>query len=765
MPPSPSARRLSAALLLLATLLAPAAASTVAPPPNLLALRVNGVDLENEIEVLLLPHGPAVPREAWRRIGLADPPPAPVTVDGRAFHPIDRAGLRWTVDEPTQTLVLTAPASVFEGRSASLAAAGPSSGGSAGRGAFVNYDVFVQSAGRGIATQALLEAAAFGDGVSARHAVLVRDNVGLPSVRLDSQLAFEEPGRGSVLRLGDAIAEPGSWGRALRFAGLQWSSDFSLRPDLQTMAAPVIRGETVVPSTVDVLVDGGRRLQTQVGAGPFELTDVPVVNGRGEVRVAVRDLFGREQLAVLPYYASPALLRAGLSERSFEVGAVRKDYGVASQRYGRAFASATERRGLDGGWTRELRGEVSGRGATGGIGLAWPLPGAAGLARVGAVASRVGSRSGGLLEAAASHQSSAWSASVHWRSASRSFAQLGPARGTNPRTDVVLSASAGWHRVGFGATVVQRSDHEGRRSGWIAANASHRLGAASSLGVVVLHGRRTNERLAQLVFSVAVDARQVVSVAASGDRAGARQAVQWQRAAAEPGDLYLRALAEHGPTDRQQADVGCELPLAELTAGVSRSGRAIERRVGVAGSVAWAGDRVFAGRSIDDSFAVVQVADYAGVTVLLENRPVAATDARGWAFVPGLRGRESNRLSIDAGEIPDDAEVDAAERQVVPPARSGVVVSLPVRRTAAARFRLVDTSGTALPPGALGRVEGDGQRFTVGYDGLAYVGGLQRLQTATVQWPDGACRMRLEAPGGASPGPHDLGTLVCEPLR
>jgi outer membrane usher protein len=121
---------------------------------------------------------------------------------------------------------------------------------------------------------------------------------------------------------------------------------------------PNLRGEAVMPSATDIYVDGVLRRSAGVPPGPFQLNNLPVVTGQGEVRVVTRDLLGREQVTTLPYYASTRLLRQGLSEESWEIGAIRQNYGSVSDDYGRAVATVQQRRGLSDVMTVEGRVEA-----------------------------------------------------------------------------------------------------------------------------------------------------------------------------------------------------------------------------------------------------------------------------------------------------------------------------------------------------------------------------------------------------------------------
>jgi len=83
------------------------------------------------------------------------------------------------------------------------------------------------------------------------------------------------------LIVGDAITLPGAWGSSVRFGGMQFGSNFQLRPDLITYPLQAFSGAAVVPSTVDVFVNGNRIATQAVQPGPFSISDVPLVTGSG----------------------------------------------------------------------------------------------------------------------------------------------------------------------------------------------------------------------------------------------------------------------------------------------------------------------------------------------------------------------------------------------------------------------------------------------------------------------------------------------------
>src|SRR5262249_36822780 len=117
------------------------------------------------------------------------------------------------------------------------------------------------------------------------------------------------------------------------------------------------KGEAVLPSTIDVFVNGQRVAQQNVAPGPFSIDRVPAINGAGQMQVVVTDALGRQQVLSQPYYSGPTLLREGLAEYSLDMGGVREDYTARSNEYGDLIGAATYRRGLSDTVTAEVHAE------------------------------------------------------------------------------------------------------------------------------------------------------------------------------------------------------------------------------------------------------------------------------------------------------------------------------------------------------------------------------------------------------------------------
>jgi len=763
-------RGLAALIALLSLLFAAAVATAQTSRPQwgetlLLALKINNVPQDAMLRAVRLADGLAIPQSNWDELNLRLPTGGPPRViDGEQHVLLASAGpLRWRIEEATQTLEIEAPASAFVGQRLDLGSGQPRVTQPSVWAPFINYDAQWDRRTRASSSfDTLWEAGFFSPVGDFSTTSLARTGGG--NVRLETRWQRDDPERLARLRVGDTISQAGAWGRALRFGGVQWGTDFSLQPGFLSFPLPALRGEAALPSTLDVYVNNSQRLQSRLQPGPFDLSELPVVTGQGEIRTVVRDLLGREQVVVTPYYVSPALLKPGLSAISAEIGALREDYGLASSRYRQPMASVTERLGVTDRFTRELRAELSGRqqavGATGWV--LWPALGTASASLVGSHSRDQGA--GWLIGASLDRQARDWSASVQVRRASARFSQLGQPEGGAPRLVLTAALGTSWGGNSLGASYTRQRGGP-FDSNLAQVNYSRDLGYWGYVGVVAFKDIASGANTLALSWSRALDSRHSAGMsvqrqAGSGADSTLFQA-QVQRNPSFGSGLGYQLTTESG--GRQMAQAQLQGEYAVLTGGVARRGSDVETRAGAAGGFTWVDGSFFAGRRIEGGIAVVDVGGHEGVRVLQDNQIVARTDARGRAFVTGLRGYQPNRVGIDAADLPMDVELQALEIQLTPAARSAARIDFPVQRGRSASLRLVDALGRPVMPGAQLAIDGVARHFPVGLEGRAYLAGLaEGLNRVVATWPDGRCQFEFQMPSTASGDDlPDLGVLTC----
>jgi outer membrane usher protein len=651
-------------------------------------------------------------------------------------------------------------------------------------GGVLNYDLLASSALSSNAggvdfsgASASLDGRAFGPfGVLSQSAIVgATPNRGTDALRLDTSWTYSDLGTLMTYRAGDTISGGLPWTRPLRIGGLQIQRDFGLRPDLVTFPLPVVSGTAAVPSVLEVYVDGLMTHSQELVPGPYEISNVPVLSGEGTARVIVRDAAGRRTETDLPFYATSKLLRRGIYDFSLEAGWPRTRFGTDSNAYGEDLVmSLTARGGLFDWLSLEAHAEASEALLNGGIGAVVRL-GFSGVLSLAGSASRTSDMSG--FQSYVAYDLQTQGVNVHASSlrtfgnyadlgsvtaetllpphfdpapivggaeSLRLFAATRPPRALDAISiGVPLFASS---QLDFGY-LHQRLD-DGTRSGIASVslsrpvldNGSLYLSAFSDVDDRSKYGVFVGLSV-QLGGIFADDSPIWASTGLSTAHDGTNVTADVGRSIQPDEDSFgWRLYDREGSSPLRAASATYRSSFAQFDAGIQQSNDDAEVVLQASGAIATLGGGAFFANRIDDAFAVAD-AGAPGVHVLQENRTVGVTDAHGLLLIPRLRAYELNHVSIDVRDLPVNADAPITKSIVTPQSRSGVLVDFGVKRDVkAAVVILADKSGKFIEPGTGGRLDGSEAAFVVGYDGRAFVQGLQDMNTVVVDDANGACR-------------------------
>jgi outer membrane usher protein len=695
----------------------------------------------------------------WR---LRSPDVAPLVHKNEPFYPLKAiSGLSYQIDETHLTVTVTAPAQAFmpnaidEANKPAPLAAKP------GLGGFFNYDLFAERASGMTRKSGLFEAGLFnGFGVGVGSFVVNDDDISRRITRLETTWTKDFPDRLTSLRLGDSISQPGMWGRSVRFGGIQYGTNFAVQPGFVALPLQSIGGQAALPSTVELYVNNVLSGTKEVSPGPFSIPNVPVVTGQGNVRLVVRDVLGREQVITQPFYASASLLAKGLHDYSYELGAVRENFGIDSNDYGRPFIAATHGLGLTEQFTGEVHGEAQTDRQTLGFGavLLAPLLGTFSAA-VAASHSKQGK--GGLLSVGFDRQASPVSLGVHSQITSPRFTQLGLDAGT-PAARLMANVNIGVvtrNNGSLGLAYVYLDNRDGHATQLASAGYSTEMGRWGFISLSVSKALHQSGSLALGAYwTMPMGSRTTSSVNVTRQENRTEVLTQLQRSLpSDDGIGYSIQLGERRAWD-VELDAQNKIGTYSIE-GASNQGQT-GMRLDVSGGVALL-DGVHLTRRITDSFAVVKVPDFPNVRIYADNQPIGRTDANGSALVPRLRAYEENAISLEQMDLPLDARIGTLQMDAMPRFRSGMILEFPVSHARDAVMTLMLDDGGHLPPGATVKIEGQREEFPVGHDGVVYLTGLSAQNQLHASWRGHQCEVAVPFPPEAEPLP-DLGTFVCK---
>ena len=704
--------------------------------------------------------------EEWR---LRVPDSSPVLFGGEEYYPLDTfQGFALRLDEARQELHLDiAPryfaATVLDSAATRLAQAVPP-----GPGGFVNYDLVFNATREAKGLGGLFEAGVFnrfGVGTSGLLLQDVGENSSL--VRLDTTWRRDFPAEMKTLLIGDAIGSSGIWGRPVRFGGVRYGTNFETNPGFVTFPLPGLRGEAALPTTTELYVNGMLRQSSSVPPGPFQINNLPVITGQGDVRLVVRDMLGREQVITMPYYTSSQLLRAGLTEESYEVGVVRENFGIRSFDYGRFVAAFQGRKGYSDDATGEARLELLGDQQTAGLGGSVALRGI-GLATGAFALSRSTEGNGALLFVGFERQvlrGVSFGARSQW--ASPDFTQLGLQPG-EPAPSRVMSGNIGYSPPGygsFGVSYVRQDNRNLPRNEIVGASYSLSIGRSIAL---ILFGSKPlsgeGEQVLGVTLSMGFGERTSASVGYTAQANANEALVQLQQNLPTGSGLGYRVVAGLGEQNRQEAGLAWQTDIGTYGIEAARVAGSTAVRASASGGIAVLDGRPFLARGLTDSFGVAHVPGFPGVGIYLNNQRIASTDAQGYAMLPRLLPYQANPVRIETADLPLDTQINATELDAVPYFRSGLLLKFPIQRANGALLILVLDDGAPMPVGSLVNIVGGTEQFIVAERGEVYVTGLAEKNRLRATVREQSCEFNVQVGTELGTQPR-IGPVTCAGVK
>jgi outer membrane usher protein len=679
--------------------------------------------------------------------------------NGAGYVDLDAVpGIHGTLNGPASRLEVTVQASLMQPHSLSLAGAQAAYPELSPPGAFANYDLTGTGSPGARSFSGLFETGVFRGPVVANTTWLATSlERGLSrAVRLESALVADFPASHSSLRIGDSLAQPSPDGAQLRMAGVSWGTDFSTTPEFITFPLPDLHGEAVIPSAVDLVVNGTPVQHMSVPAGPFTLERIPVPNGSGELTFMVRDALGREQVVHENYYASQQLLSAGLSDWRLDVGTKRQDFGLQSNSYSGWIAHSSWRRGLIDSLTGELQVAGDERLHSAAAELTGALNGTA-IWHASLTCSQGSGARGCQIGTGLQQQTRYTGFGLDVTQATSEFATLTDST-LHPSPRTRATGHLGLHVPRLASLVLfasWRHEADGANTSYWALSAGRTLGELGHLDFLAsrIPGQRGSFLLA-LQFTHRLATGNTTSVRMSNESgASGIGAMFGHNAPAGPGYGYQFS-AEQGEIDRVETRASWNGEHEMVSALVQQSGGQTFVQAGLSGAALLFAGEPFLVRRLDQGFAVARVAGLSGLPIYHDGQVIAHTGRDGAALVTGLRPFERNEISVDPAQLPLSVDVPATSFHPVPFRRGGVLVDVATRE--AASIRLLREAGGPVPPGAW--VHTSASRVPVGLDGLAFVQvqpGLNRLE---VTWEGGRCFAELRVPVSQ---PDEPPILVC----
>ena len=620
------------------------------------------------------------------------------------------------------------------------------------QGLLLNYDLYGSVASGSVAANAFIDLRYFNNNSVVETTGIIRgsdqnDGWDDNSVRLDSSWSLSFPNKRLTLRVGDSVTMPARWSRSTRMGGIQLGTNNALQPYLVTAPLASFLGSAVLPSQLDLYINGVKRYTNNVPPGPFEIGAAPWrIDGLGQGQLVLTDAFGRATATNFSFYDTSLLLREGLDEWSVEAGAIRKNYGIKSFDYGNnPFASGTWRRGLTNQLTMEAHGEATDHLANGGLGVMW-LAGSFGVIGVSAAASSDHGDMGGLFAARYNWTNSRFRLTAQVTRTTHDYNDLAGRNGAPPlRESDYVQAGYSTRALGSFSFGYANQRYRGMdRTRYATFNWYTRLGRQMAFSLSANQDIENTHRrslFATLTFTPAP--RTTISGSVQADQDSQSYGISAQHSAPPKGGIgWNGSLYSSDGEVSGNGRVSYLSRYGETYAGGYANGDYSSGYVGQRGAIVLMGGGVYPTRSIYDGFALVSTSGVPDVPVKLFNQQVGVTNEEGKLLVTGLRAYQLNGIAIDTTQLPVDLVAADLAHDAVPADRAGSAVNFDIRRIHALVMAVVDAGGKFVEPGSVARYpDGSGEAMVIGYDGQLYLENATAGSQIVVQRPSGSCSL------------------------
>lgn len=603
-------------------------------------------------------------------------------------------------------------------------------------------------------------------------------------VRLLSNMTYDRQFDMQRLVVGDQFAASGELGSSVNIGGIGFSKVYRMNPYFSKNPLLTLSGLISLPSEVEIYLNGVRIRREKLSPGEFELKNISYYGGAGDVEVVIRDAFGRVERIKYPFYFTDMLLKKGLYEYSYNLGALRNAFGTESDQYGDTVFSGFQRYGLTDSLTVGFRAEgEANRFYNIGPQLAYNIDNK-GIATLSL------SESAGDSE----HRGDAWSftygfqkrnisARLLARGFTKNYSMIGTANITE-RTKMDLGAGIGYGFGDMGNISIDLSTtkkYSGVDKQVATVSFSRNISRFLSGSVTyknILEQDSNNEIFLGLNYNTDGD----LSLAGNYHKSTVEDTILFQAQKNIPlGEgLGYRATLEKRETESSSSYLfNPVLQYNEkygLYEGEYRGNYNNDTHVrddyyqlSVSGAFVYAGNTFGLMRPVNDSFGLVQVGQLSGIRVFQGGEEIGRTGSKGTLFVPNLGSYYDNAISIDDKGIGMDYNIPEVQKYVSPSFRSGVLIDFAVTKFQAVTGRLyiiIDGKKEPVEFYEVTVLEGEKEiNFPTGKDGEFY---LENLKTgdyrAEFSYKGSQCSFMLKMPASEDPI-VDIGEVVCDRVK
>ncbi|MBS0236762.1 MAG: fimbrial biogenesis outer membrane usher protein [Proteobacteria bacterium] len=546
--------------------------------------------------------------------------------------------------------------------------------------------------------------------------------------RLETNWTCDFPTQVKRLRIGDTISHPASWGDSIRISGIQFATNFDIQPGFISYAQPSIRGSVRLPSTIDILAKNTRVFQGTIPAGGYFIDNPPLFNGAGELTLQVRDIAGKINTTVVPYYIANTLLKEGFSDYSIELGKTRANYGYKSNDYRDAAILATYKYGVTDYLTTDLHIEALKKLQVAGITNDW-LVGTLGTMGTSVAASINRHRYGYLLGFNFQRQSD-FSFGARIRVNNKHFNDIS----SWPKdyvSKIALQGTLGYYIQNYGTVSAYYTDSRDRcrkKYNLLTVGYQNQLWDKVSLLVSASKDLANKHSLSGIIsLTMSLGSDKNITYASTQQSRQYHHSIELQKNLLEETGVEYRLKTT--TTKEFQGEVKSHHPNIDLSARAADVFGYKELFINAAGSAGFAGSKSFLSRNIRHCTILVNVGNFSNVRVYKDNHLIGRTAEDGNLLLHNISSYSPVNISIATEDLPMDTHIPYNTLTTYCAYKTVTYASFPAHTVRNIIMRLKNGNDQPLEAGMEVQIDGIADNFITGYNGLVFIEDLGQLQT------------------------------------
>ncbi|HJD60153.1 MAG TPA: fimbria/pilus outer membrane usher protein [Rickettsia endosymbiont of Omalisus fontisbellaquei] len=593
--------------------------------------------------------------------------------------------------------------------------------------------------------------------------------------RLETNWTYEDVNKMTNWRVGDSVTKPASWSNSSRFAGIQYATNFAVRPNLVTYPLLDFRGKSELPSSIEIFSNSMPIYNAKARTGDFDVSNIPVITGRGDLIVRTQDITGKIETITIPYYASPSLLRPGLSNFSYEAGFQRQNFTIDSNDYKYLVLNTDYMLGMtdyltSGGHFEFLKSD-------GAVGVTNNLKiGNFGVIGISLASNIKNFGRSQRINCGYTYESEYFdiNSNLDWNNKNYRDVYIYPNK-TSSNLNYQVSASYGDADLGnlsinFLSLAVNRFMQNGKRSNILSTTYQKNITKKGFLSFTIGTDLKNRNRgnFAYMSFNLNLDGNKNVSFIDSyQNKYHTKQIGISVPITSNMGWGYNANLIKAKATN-YNVQVNRNGKNNDIGLYLQKNDGGNVNQVNIKGGIVAIDKNYYTTRPITGSLALIKVNSLKNVGVYNNNLLAGYTNDQGKVLIPNVTPYVPSEIRLDDENLPLNTEFEDIALKVAPKTKSAVLLDFNVRMIKSVEMTIFDSNKHFIPFDSTVTIEGLEEELFIGYEGKIYINNIKDLEVLNGSICDEneennkCCHFSIPVNKDLNDPVIDLGEVICK---